>query len=110
MNEKPVEALAGKPDDSIFRCWQLMAGKKVDGLVWAGNTGAVVAGGLHDPAVPQVRPAARHRRRHADRQGPVRHHRRRRQRLPASRPPVQYGVMGAVFASTSSARTTPRSA
>src|SRR5262245_49978540 len=46
MNESPVEALKSKPDNSIGRCWQLMVGKKVDGFVSAGNTGAVVAGGL----------------------------------------------------------------
>src|SRR5579885_60391 len=46
MDEKPTEALRKKPDSSISRSWQLLAGKKVDGLVSAGNTGAVVAGGL----------------------------------------------------------------
>jgi phosphate acyltransferase len=46
MDEKPVEALRKKPDNSIARCWQLLATKKVDGLVSAGNTGAVVAAGL----------------------------------------------------------------
>src|SRR5262249_50189864 len=46
MKEKPAESLRKKPDASIFRCWQLMAEGKVDGLVSAGNTGAVVAGGL----------------------------------------------------------------
>src|SRR5215211_1463891 len=46
MKEKPSDALRKKPDASVFRCWQLMAEGKVDGLVSAGNTGAVVAGGL----------------------------------------------------------------
>ena len=46
MNEKPVEALRKKPDNSIARCWQLLATKKVDGLVSAGNTGAVVGAGV----------------------------------------------------------------
>ena len=46
MNEKPVEALRKKPDNSISRCWQLTATKKTDGLVSAGNTGAVVGAGL----------------------------------------------------------------
>lgn len=45
MEEKPVEALRRKPDNSIKRCWELLAGKKVDGIVSAGNTGAMVAGG-----------------------------------------------------------------
>lgn len=46
MNEKPVEALRKKPDNSIARSWQLLATKKVDGLVSAGNTGAVVGAGV----------------------------------------------------------------
>ncbi|MFO0880962.1 MAG: phosphate acyltransferase PlsX [Gemmataceae bacterium] len=45
MEEKPVEALRRKPDNSIKRCWELLAAKKVDGIVSAGNTGAMVAGG-----------------------------------------------------------------
>jgi glycerol-3-phosphate acyltransferase PlsX len=45
MEEKPVEALRRKPDNSIKRCWELLAQRKVDGLVSAGNTGAMVAGG-----------------------------------------------------------------
>ena len=46
MEESPVDALRKKPDNSISRCWQLLAQKKVDGIVSAGNTGAMVAGGL----------------------------------------------------------------
>jgi glycerol-3-phosphate acyltransferase PlsX len=46
MEETPVVALRKKPDNSITRCWQLLAGHKVDGIVSAGNTGAMVAGGL----------------------------------------------------------------
>src|SRR5436190_1212886 len=46
MEESPVEALRKKPDNSISRTWQLMAERKVDGIVSAGNTGAMVAGGL----------------------------------------------------------------
>jgi glycerol-3-phosphate acyltransferase PlsX len=45
MDEKPVEALRRKPDSSIKRCWELLAARKVDGVVSAGNTGAMVAGG-----------------------------------------------------------------
>src|SRR5690349_15880568 len=45
MEDKRVEALRRKPDNSIKRCWELLAGGKVDGLVSAGNTGAMVAGG-----------------------------------------------------------------
>src|SRR5205823_12489076 len=46
MEESPVEALRKKPDNSISRMWQLMAERKVDAIVSAGNTGAMVAGGL----------------------------------------------------------------
>jgi glycerol-3-phosphate acyltransferase PlsX len=46
MDESPVVGLRKKPDNSISRCWQLLAQGKVDGIVSAGNTGAMVAGGL----------------------------------------------------------------
>jgi glycerol-3-phosphate acyltransferase PlsX len=46
MEESPVEALRKKPDNSISRCWQLLAERKVAAIVSAGNTGAMVAGGL----------------------------------------------------------------
>ncbi len=46
MEEKPVDALRKKPDNSISRCWQLLAERKVEAIVSAGNTGAMVAGGL----------------------------------------------------------------
>ncbi|MCX7667071.1 MAG: phosphate acyltransferase PlsX [Gemmataceae bacterium] len=46
MNDGAVEGLRSKPDNSITRTWQLMVTKKVDAIVSAGNTGAMVAGGL----------------------------------------------------------------
>jgi glycerol-3-phosphate acyltransferase PlsX len=46
MEEQPVLALRKKPDNSISRCWELLADKKVSAIVSAGNTGAVVAAGL----------------------------------------------------------------
>jgi phosphate acyltransferase len=46
MDEAPVVALRKKPDNSISRCWQLLAERKVSAIVSAGNTGAMVAGGL----------------------------------------------------------------
>jgi len=46
MEESPVVALRSKPDNSISRCWQLLGEKKVDAVVSAGNTGAMVAGGF----------------------------------------------------------------
>src|SRR6516165_3802127 len=44
MEETPVVALRKKPDNSISRCWQLLAERKVEAIVSAGNTGAMVAG------------------------------------------------------------------
>src|SRR5947208_5190398 len=46
MEETPVLALRKKPDNSISRCWQLLVERKVEAIVSAGNTGAMVAGGL----------------------------------------------------------------
>jgi len=46
MEESPVLALRKKPDNSISRCWQLLAEHKVEAIVSAGNTGAMVAGGF----------------------------------------------------------------
>jgi glycerol-3-phosphate acyltransferase PlsX len=46
MEEAPVVALRKKPDNSISRCWELLASRKVGAIVSAGNTGAMVAGGL----------------------------------------------------------------
>src|SRR5262249_48874373 len=43
MEETPVLALRKKPDNSISRCWQLLAERKVEAIVSAGNTGAMVA-------------------------------------------------------------------
>lgn len=46
MEDSPSTAIRRKPKSSINLCWNLLAEQKVDGLVSAGNTGAVVAGGL----------------------------------------------------------------
>src|ERR1039457_867075 len=46
MEESPGLAFRKKPDNSITRCWQLMQQKKVEAIVSAGNTGAMVAGGF----------------------------------------------------------------
>ncbi|HEV3437436.1 MAG TPA: phosphate acyltransferase PlsX [Gemmata sp.] len=98
MKEKPAEALRRKPDASIFQCWQLLAEGKVDGLVSAGNTGAVVAGGLrtrkflkavHRPGIATVMPTARGRCVIVDVGANV---------FPKPRHLLEYGVMGSVFA------------
>src|SRR3954452_18278712 len=46
MEEKPVDALRKKRDNSISRCWGLMAASEVSAVVSAGNTGAMVASAL----------------------------------------------------------------
>lgn len=46
MEDKPVEALRKKRDNSISRSWGLLAAGEVDAVVSAGNTGAMVASGL----------------------------------------------------------------
>jgi glycerol-3-phosphate acyltransferase PlsX len=98
MKEKPVEALRKKPDASIFKCWQLMAEGKVDGLVSAGNTGAIVAGGLrlkrflkcvHRPGIATVMPTAKGRCVILDVGANI---------FPKPRHLLEYGVMGSVFA------------
>jgi glycerol-3-phosphate acyltransferase PlsX len=98
MKEKPVEAMRKKPDASIFRCWQLLAEKKVDGLVSPGNTGAVVAGGLRTkkflkcvqrPGIATVMPTAKGRCVIMDVGANV---------YPKPRHLLEYGVMGRVFA------------
>ncbi len=46
MDEKPVEALRKKRDNSISKCWAMMAAREVDAVVSAGHTGAMVASSL----------------------------------------------------------------
>jgi len=98
MNEKPAEALRTKPDSSIGKCWQLLATKAVDGLVSAGNTGAVVAGGLftrkflksvHRPGIATVMPTAKGRCVIMDVGANV---------FPKPRHLLEYGAMGSAFA------------
>lgn len=98
MEEKPTEALRKKPNCSISVCWGLMAGREVDAVVSAGNTGAVVAAGLRTrlflkgvkrPGIAVPLPTARGRSVLMDVGA-----------NPAARPEhlVQYGVMGSIYA------------
>ena len=89
MEEKPVEALRKKPDNSIIRCWQLLAeqeGRRHRQRRQHRGDGRRRAA---DPQVPQGRPPAR-----ASppcmptAKGRVRHPRRRGQRPPQAAPPV----------------------
>ena len=98
MEETPVEALRKKPDNSITRCWQLLAQKKVDGIVSAGNTGAMVAGGLRlrrflkhvsRPGIAAVMPTLRGPCVLVDVGANV---------SPKPEHLFQYGVMGSIFA------------
>ena len=98
MKDKPVEALRKSPDNSISACWKLLATKSVDGLVSAGNTGAVVAGGLlsrkflkgvRRPGIAALMPTAKGRTVILDVGANV---------FPKPSHLLQYGVMGAVYA------------
>src|SRR6516225_1492423 len=97
MEESPVVALRKKPDNSISRCWQLLAQRKVDGVVSAGNTGAMVAGGLflklflknvRRPGIATIMPTAR---------GPIVMLDVGANVNPKPEHLFQYGVMGAIF-------------
>ncbi|QDU61860.1 Phosphate acyltransferase [Planctomycetes bacterium Pan216] len=46
MDESPAKAMRNKPEASTFRCWDLLSAGDVEGVISAGNTGAVVAGAL----------------------------------------------------------------
>lgn len=98
MEETPVLALRKKPDNSISRCWQLLAERKVDAIVSAGNTGAMVAGGLRlrlflknvrRPGIAAVMPTLR---------GPCVLLDVGANVSPKSEHLYQYGVMGSIFA------------
>src|SRR5579871_3236689 len=98
MEESPVVGLRKKPDNSISRCWQLLAQRKVDGIVSAGNTGAMVAGGLflkrflknvRRPGIAAIMPTLR---------GPVTVLDVGANVSPKPEHLFQYGVMGSIFA------------
>ncbi|MEZ6064019.1 MAG: phosphate acyltransferase PlsX [Planctomycetaceae bacterium] len=108
MHEKPTVALREKPNCSIARCWQLMAGKDVDAVVSAGNTGAVVAAGLRTrlflkgvkrPGIAVTLPNMKGSSVLIDVGA-----------NPAARPEhlVQYGVMGSIYAREILGIETPR--
>jgi glycerol-3-phosphate acyltransferase PlsX len=98
MEESPVVGLRKKPDNSISRCWQLLAQRKVDGIVSAGNTGAMVAGGLflkrflknvRRPGIAAIMPTLRGHCVLLDVGANV---------SPRPEHLFQYGVMGSIFA------------
>ena len=98
MEESPVVALRKKPDNSISRCWQLLAEHKVDAIVSAGNTGAMVAGGfrlklflkyVRRPGIAAVLPTLKGRCVLLDVGANVN---------PKAEHLFQYGIMGEIFA------------
>ncbi len=98
MEESPVLALRKKPDNSISRCWQLLAEHKVDAIVSAGNTGAMVAGGfrlklflknVRRPGIAAVLPTLKGRCVLLDVGANV---------SPKAEHLFQYGIMGEIFA------------
>lgn len=98
MNEKPVDGLRKKPDNSISHSWKLMATGQVDGLVSAGNTGAVVGAGLftrkflkgiRKPGIAAVMPTTTGKCVMLDVGANV---------FPKPSHLLQYGVMGSAFA------------
>ncbi|CAN5843485.1 phosphate acyltransferase PlsX [soil metagenome] len=57
MDEKPVEALRKKRDNSIAKCWGAMSVGEARAIVSAGNTGAMVASALFNAKMflPSIR-------------------------------------------------------
>ena len=99
MEDKPVEALRSKRDNSISKTWGLMATGKADAVVSAGNTGAMVASGLFNakmflpgvrrPGIAAIFPSN---------QGPVVLIDVGANMAPKPEDLYQYGLMGAVYA------------
>ena len=101
MEEKPVEALRKKRDNSISKCWGLMASGDVKAVVSAGNTGAMVASalfnakmflpGVRRPGIAGIFPSH---------QGPIVIIDVGANMNPKPEDLYQYGVMGAIYAET----------
>lgn len=99
MDEKPVEALRKKRDNSISKCWALLAQGEAKAVVSAGNTGAVVASGLVNakmflpgvrrPGIAAIFPSQK---------GPVVIVDVGANMQPKPEDLYQYGVMGAIYA------------
>lgn len=99
MDEKPVEALRKKRDNSIARTWKQLAGGEARAVISAGNTGAMVAAGLVNakmflpgvrrPGIAGIFPS---------RKGPVVIVDVGANMHPKPEDLYQYGVLGAVYA------------
>jgi glycerol-3-phosphate acyltransferase PlsX len=109
MDEKPVEALRKKRDNSISRCWGLMAAGDVKAIVSAGNTGAMVASalfnakmflpGVRRPGIAAIFPSH---------QGPIVIIDVGANMNAKAEDLYQYGIMGAIYAETILGVTNPR--
>ncbi len=109
MDEKPVEALRKKRDNSISRCWGLMAHGEVKAVVSAGNTGAMVASallnnkmflpGVRRPGIAAIFPSH---------QGPIVIIDVGANMGPKPEDLYQYGIMGSMYAETILGVTCPR--
>ena len=109
MDEKPVEALRKKRDNSISKCWGLMAGGEVKAVVSAGNTGAMVASalfnakmflpGVRRPGIAAIFPSH---------QGPIVIIDVGANMNAKAEDLYQYGIMGAIYAETILGVTEPR--
>jgi glycerol-3-phosphate acyltransferase PlsX len=112
MNEKPVEALRKKRDNSISRSWGLMAAGEVQAIVSAGNTGAMVASalfagerakmflpGVRRPGIAAIFPSH---------QGPIVIIDVGANMAPKPEDLYQYGLMGSIYAEEILGVTAPR--
>ena len=109
MHEKPVEALRKKRDNSISKCWGLMASGDVKAVVSAGNTGAMVASalfnakmflpGVRRPGIAAIFPSH---------QGPIVIIDVGANMNAKAEDLYQYGVMGAIYAETILGITEPK--
>jgi glycerol-3-phosphate acyltransferase PlsX len=109
MEEKPVEALRRKRDNSISKCWALMASGDVRAVVSAGNTGAMVASalfnakmflpGVRRPGIAAIFPSH---------QGPVVIVDVGANMKAKAEDLYQYGVMGAIYAEAILGLTDPK--
>jgi phosphate acyltransferase len=109
MEDKPVEALRRKRDNSISKCWGLMAAGEVKAVVSAGNTGAMVGSalfnakmflpGVRRPGIAAIFPSH---------QGPVVICDVGANMNAKPEDLYQYGVMGAIYAETILGVTDPK--
>jgi glycerol-3-phosphate acyltransferase PlsX len=109
MDEKPVEALRKKRDNSISRCWGLMSAGDVNAIVSAGHTGAMVASalfhakmflpGVRRPGIAAIFPSH---------QGPIVIIDVGANMNAKAEDLYQYGIMGAIYAETILGVTSPR--